>query len=358
MTSSGQYSAFISYASENRDKADEICAGLERRGLVCWMAPRDIRAGREYADEIIHGLERSGAVVLVLSQAANTSVFVLREIERAVSKDINVVPVRIEEVTPSPGLELFISGTHWMDVWRGNWDDHMDRLVRDLNDSSTPAPADTSIHRSVPPQRSLPMVYVVAGLAVGVLLSGLAVWSFWPETRQQVVAPASQKVDLPAGETARPEPPIQRGPTTTIVREPDQVVAEAASPGERRLGGIAGRGVNSARTSPAAQPPAASAAPVAATPAPAVDARELNGLRDEYDKLSLRGGVIDDALNQLWEQMKPNSPRLDMVTHQRSLKTNLTRSRDALADKDTAEAKRYLERAQADLSVLEEFLNR
>jgi hypothetical protein len=84
----------------------------------------------------------------------------------------------------------------------------------------------------------------------------------------------------------------------------------------------------------------------------------LNGLRDEYDKLSLRGGVIDDALNQLWEQMKPNSPRLDMVTHQRSLKTNLTRSRDALADKDTAEAKRYLERAQADLSVLEEFLNR
>ena len=81
------------------------------------------------------GLERSAAVVLVLSEAANTSVFVLREIERAVSKDINVVPVRIEEVTPSPGLELFISGTHWMDVWRGDWDDHMNRLVRDLSDS-------------------------------------------------------------------------------------------------------------------------------------------------------------------------------------------------------------------------------
>jgi hypothetical protein len=58
MKSSGEYSAFISYASENRDKAEEICASLEGRGLVCWMAPRDVRAGREYADEIIQGLER------------------------------------------------------------------------------------------------------------------------------------------------------------------------------------------------------------------------------------------------------------------------------------------------------------
>jgi hypothetical protein len=84
----------------------------------------------------------------------------------------------------------------------------------------------------------------------------------------------------------------------------------------------------------------------------------LNALRDDYDDLSLRGGVIDDALNELWEQMKPNSPRLDMVTHQRSLRTNLTRGRDALADRDAAGAKRYLDNARADLAVLEQFLNR
>ena len=84
----------------------------------------------------------------------------------------------------------------------------------------------------------------------------------------------------------------------------------------------------------------------------------MNALRDDYDDLSLRGGVIDDALNQLWEEMKPNSPRLDMVTHQRSLRTNLTRSKDALADRDAAGARRYLESARADLAALEQFLNR
>src|SRR5688500_3593468 len=100
--SSGDYSAFISFASENREKAEAICDSLERRGLGCWIAPWAHRAGREYADEIIGGIERSASVVLVLSEAANASVFVHREIERAFSKQKSIFPVRIEEVTPSP----------------------------------------------------------------------------------------------------------------------------------------------------------------------------------------------------------------------------------------------------------------
>jgi hypothetical protein len=56
--------------------------------------------------------------------------------------------------------------------------------------------------------------------------------------------------------------------------------------------------------------------------------------------------------------MKPNSPRLDMVTHQRSLRTSLTRSKDALADMNADAARRYLDAARADLAALEEFLNR
>jgi len=118
--SRGDYSAFISFASENREKAEAICASLERRGFVCWIAPRDVLAGREYADEIIGGIERSASVVLVLSEAANASVFVDREIERAFSKQNPIFPVRIEESTPSPSLEPFISGTHWLDAWQGD----------------------------------------------------------------------------------------------------------------------------------------------------------------------------------------------------------------------------------------------
>ena len=351
MTASGKYSAFISYASENRDKADEICASLERRGLVCWIAPRDIRAGREYGDEIIQGLERSAAVVLVLSQAANTSVFVLREVERAISKDINVVPVRIEEVTPSPGLELFISGTHWMDVWRGDWDDHMDRLVRDLNDSSTPAPIETSTPRSVPPQRSLRMVYVAAGLAVAAALSGIALWSFSRTTEPQAEQAVPSVTDSAPDIVQDPPPAIVPDKIEEAVEVPVAVVPVPATGSVKPQ--PPGNGRTTARTvSPAGRS-------TAETPLPDVQASSaLNALSVEYDDLELRGGVIDDALNQLWEEMKPNSPRLDMVTHQRRLRANLTRVKDALADRDAAGARRYLEGARADLTVLEQFLNR
>jgi hypothetical protein len=47
-----------------------------------------------------------------------------------------------------------------------------------------------------------------------------------------------------------------------------------------------------------------------------------------------------------------------MVTHQRSLRTNLTRGKDALEGRDAAGARRYLDNARADLAVLEQFLNR
>ena len=94
------------------------------------------------------------------------------------------------------------------------------------------------------------------------------------------------------------------------------------------------------------------------SPPAAATSKELNTLRDDYDNLSLRGGVIDDTLNLLWEQMKPDSPRLDMVTHQRRLRTSLTRSKEALARRDVSGARRYLESARGDLVALEQFLNR
>ena len=58
------------------------------------------------------------------------------------------------------------------------------------------------------------------------------------------------------------------------------------------------------------------------------------------------------------EEMRPLSPRLDMATRQRSLKTYLARSRDALTDRNAAQARRYLDLARADLAALEQFLGR
>jgi hypothetical protein len=366
MKSSREYSAFISYASDNRDKADEICASLEARGFVCWIAPRDVRAGREYADEIIRGLERSASVVLVLSEAANISVFVRREVERAVSKQKPVFPVRIEEVTPSPGLELFISGTHWLDAWSGDWDDHMNRLARDLSDSpvATPVSGISSRHRSFSEPRSFRSVYVAAGLVLLVGLGGIAIWSSTDEPEQ---------VDPPFRQDRQVEPPLRRddgptpvppdspasitkeeekqddGPAAKVVKSPPPPTGITVTRGASESGGTRRTSDESTAVGRGGTAP-----PVVTVEA----SRELNALTNDYDDLSNRGEVIDDTLNRLWEEMKPASPRVDMVTHQRSLRTNLARTKDALAQKDAAGASRYLDIARADLAVLEQFLNR
>ena len=348
--SRGEYSAFISFASEDREKAEAICASLEGRGFVCWIAPRDVRAGREYADEIIGGIERSACVVLVLSAAANASVFVDREIERAFSKQKPVFPVRIEEVAPSPSLELFISGTHWLDAWDGDWDEHMARLARDLS-----GPAALPISSGRPPvveRRHVGKASIAAGLALGAVLSGVVIWSFDAEAPPQPPRAQPSPVPSPTGISLSPrEEPVPTLPSPEEQLPPEAGITTPAEPRPRpRSRPETGAGRAAQRTAPASG--VAPAVPAAETTA------ALNELRDDYDTLSIKGDAVDDTLNRLWEEMRPLAPRVDIATRQRSLKTYLARSRDALAERDAAQARRYLEMARADLAALEQFLGR
>ena len=75
------HDVFISYSARDKKAADAACAVLEAHGIRCWIAPRDVRAGRPYGDEIIRGIERSRCFILVLSAASNDSAFVAREVE-------------------------------------------------------------------------------------------------------------------------------------------------------------------------------------------------------------------------------------------------------------------------------------
>ena len=42
---------FISYASADAAVAQNVCAALEAAGILCWIAPRDVKPGAQYAGE-------------------------------------------------------------------------------------------------------------------------------------------------------------------------------------------------------------------------------------------------------------------------------------------------------------------
>jgi hypothetical protein len=110
------HDVFISYSSQDKTVADAVCATLESRKIRCWIAPRDVLAGQQYAASILDGINRSRIFILVFSSGANLSPQVLREVERAVSKGIPILPFRIEDVEPTESMELFLSATHWLDA--------------------------------------------------------------------------------------------------------------------------------------------------------------------------------------------------------------------------------------------------
>ena len=136
---------FISHASADKFAADQVCTALERFGIACWIAPRNIRWGRAYGEAILEGIEVCRALLLVLSSAANESLHVPGEVERSFSRGKTVLVLRIQDVKPAKSLELFIGSTHWLDVFNGSLELELDGICAKVGaalgaGSVTPSP--------------------------------------------------------------------------------------------------------------------------------------------------------------------------------------------------------------------------
>jgi TolB-like protein/Flp pilus assembly protein TadD len=107
---------FISHSSKDKTTADTICQRLESAGVKCWIAPRDIEAGSSWTEGIMQGIDACGVLILVFSEHANDSDHVYREVTKAFSSGLTVIPFRITEVLPNRSLSYFLDTVHWLDA--------------------------------------------------------------------------------------------------------------------------------------------------------------------------------------------------------------------------------------------------
>jgi TolB-like protein/Flp pilus assembly protein TadD len=203
---------FISYASADKPAADSICSGLERGGITCWIAPRDVTPGVFYADAIVEAINSARILIVVLSVNSVGSQHVLREVERASAKRRPLVAIRVD-TTPLPtGLEYFLSASHWLDASGGKIERVLPELVtavhRLLVSPATPGEGvippgggvggATAIRESTPnPSRKRLWVATVAA----VLLLALLVGKLWLSNRsalQNATAPVATLATVPA----------------------------------------------------------------------------------------------------------------------------------------------------------------
>jgi TIR domain len=145
---------FVSYSQPDRDCALQLVAHLESQGIGVWVAPRDISPAADWAEEIIAAISTARLMVLVFSAHCNASPQVRREVERAVHREIPILPFRIEDVLPARSLEYFLSTPHWLDAFPPPREPHYARLsthIASLLSSSAPVSASVSAPVSAPP---------------------------------------------------------------------------------------------------------------------------------------------------------------------------------------------------------------
>src|SRR5205823_5658022 len=120
---------FISHSAQDAVTAQQVCAALEAQGIPCWIAPRDILPGVTYGEALLDAIEASCLVVLVYSAHANASPQVRREVERAASLDLPILPFRLEEAPMSRALQYFLSEAHWLTAANPPTEQHLVALV-------------------------------------------------------------------------------------------------------------------------------------------------------------------------------------------------------------------------------------
>ncbi len=126
---------FISYASQDAAIADQIRVGLEAAGILCWIAPRDVRAGQSYAAAIVEAINSCRSLLLILSRSAVESPHVLREVERASSKRRPILSVRIDDCALPPDLEYFLSANQWLDTGGRQIERIFPAILESINES-------------------------------------------------------------------------------------------------------------------------------------------------------------------------------------------------------------------------------
>lgn len=122
------HDVFISYATKDKVIADAVCAALEADHIRCYIAPRDVLPGQRYAQALVDAIHSARAFVLVLSAASNASNQVEREVDRAVSCGLPILPLRVEDVMPCDWLEYYLAGQHWLDALTPPLEAHLMRL--------------------------------------------------------------------------------------------------------------------------------------------------------------------------------------------------------------------------------------
>lgn len=116
---------FISHSSKDAAVAEKICGILEKNGISCWLAPRNIMPGDDWATAIAKAITTTKVFIIIYSANSAASTQVPKEIMLAGSKSSYIIPYKIDGTPLKENFEYHLGASHWIsaDIPHKNYKD-------------------------------------------------------------------------------------------------------------------------------------------------------------------------------------------------------------------------------------------
>ena len=108
---------FISYSSKEYDKASSLRQVLVANGINCWMAPQSIPSGGDYSQEIPKAIKACDIFLLLLSEAAQASKWVPKELDNAINQGKIIIPFHADASNLNDAFNFMLSNVQRIEAF-------------------------------------------------------------------------------------------------------------------------------------------------------------------------------------------------------------------------------------------------
>lgn len=124
---------FVSYASEDRQIADQIVSELNKENINCWISYESIHTGDVWSESIVSGIIDCPVFLLVLSQHVNNDPKqILRELEYADQHNKQLMCFQLEPLSINPALAYYYTTVHRHEAFQYTKEKAIKKLIDDI----------------------------------------------------------------------------------------------------------------------------------------------------------------------------------------------------------------------------------
>jgi TolB-like protein/Flp pilus assembly protein TadD len=103
---------FISYSSQDSDKALELSRELTSRGISVWIDQQGIEGAAQWSSEIARAVAECKALLLLVSKSSMASKNCAKEVTIAAEADKHILPVDLENIPLPVEFKYHLAGLH------------------------------------------------------------------------------------------------------------------------------------------------------------------------------------------------------------------------------------------------------